>query len=204
MPSHRDAAPSARVRAAAKATTVACEVPETSRPLALSGKPKQRRHHSITSRSTYIAPWSRPPQLLFIVAATISDSRPLASPVPCTQPKKRGWVLPVANGSTSRTSCSASAPVPMPASASPSARAARPVSPSGCQGCSRAAAKWSMQASSRRCASARKAGQSAGSSGEGVKSGRESCGVVMTEPCGMNEEGRVQLNMKPPETSSTL
>jgi hypothetical protein len=43
------------MRATARATRVAWEVPVTRTPLAVSGKPNVLRHQSMTSRSMYVA-----------------------------------------------------------------------------------------------------------------------------------------------------
>ena len=68
-----------------------------------AGNPVARVRKSTHATSTSAAAWFRPPQLEFIVAATRSAAIELGSPAPCTQPKNRGFVFPVAWGMMSST-----------------------------------------------------------------------------------------------------
>ena len=50
--------------------------------------------HSMTASSTWVDDWSKPPALAFIAAARNSANTALGTPLPITQPQKRGWMLP--------------------------------------------------------------------------------------------------------------
>ena len=87
-------------RATARPTRLAMEPPLTRSPLASAGKPIASLNQSSTWSSTRLAPSSKPPTFGLSPAASISVRAVKGVPVPMTHPQKRGWMLPVAKGST--------------------------------------------------------------------------------------------------------
>ena len=169
-PWRRTSDPARAFRATASPTRLAIDPPLTSSPLHSLDTPSASVHQSSTCCSTYVAPWSAPPQFGFIVAAIISARTPNGVPVPITHPQKRGWTLPIGYGST----CSTNSAYTDSGEAGPrgagTASAALTDSGTGCQtGRSRTPCSHVIASSTILWPRARIASQSAGSS---VSSGR--------------------------------
>jgi hypothetical protein len=69
--------------------------PDSSTPLQVSGKPISAASHAMTFFSTKAGAWLKPARCGFIPEASMSASIASGVPLPCTQPKKRGWRLPL-------------------------------------------------------------------------------------------------------------